>query len=369
MIGRVAGATNYPARHGVATISASIYHIGMNTYDVRSDTITKPTMEMRKAMYEAEVGDDVYGDDPSVNRLQELAAEVTGKEASLFVSSGSMGNLIPMFLLCGRGNEVIAHEYAHAFHYEMASVAALAGAMPVRAKGERGVLRPEAIEPLLRPPIYYLPKTRLVEVENTHNLAGGTCYREAELAALRSFCDSHDLSMHMDGARMFNASVATGMAPEKIASYADTITFCLSKGLGAPVGSMLCGTKPVIEEARRVRKLLGGGMRQAGVLAAAGIYALKHNVERLAEDHIHAGMLATALAETTWAEVDPATIETNIVYFQTPTRPAAQVSEMLKKAGVLCNPTAPNTIRMVTSLEVTREDVDSVCAIIASLSM
>ena len=335
-------------------------------YDLRSDTITKPTAGMRQAMYDAEVGDDVYGDDPTVNRLQEMAAEITGKEAALYLPSGSMGNLIPIYLLCGRGNEIIAHEKAHILHYEMAAVATIAGAMPVPVAGARGIVTPAEAKPRLRPDIYYLPRTKLVEIENTHNLAGGSCYSRDELAAISGFAKENKLAVHMDGARMFNAAAATGMSPSEICSHATSVTFCLSKGLGAPVGSVLCGERDFIAESRRLRKLLGGGMRQAGVLAAAGIYALLNNVDRLAEDHAHARIVAEALAETAWAEVDPQSIETNIIYLQTPARPAAEIAESLKSKGLLCGATGPNTIRMVTSLEISREDVDAVREIILS---
>ena len=339
----------------------------MKTYDLRSDTITKPGEGMRRAMYEAEVGDDVYGEDPSINRLQDMAAELTGKEAAIFVSSGSLGNLIPIYLLCGRGNEVIAHERAHIFHFEMASVANIAGSMPAPARAVRGILEPDNVKPLVRADIYYLPRTRMIEVENTHNLEGGSFYTLRDLAALRELADENGLVIHMDGARLFNAAVASGAQPKEICEYADTVTFCLSKGLGAPVGSVLCGESEVIAEARRVRKMLGGGMRQAGILAAAGIYALEFNIDRLSEDHVHAKMIAAALAETIWAEIDMSRVDTNILFFGTRGYRAADIAVKLREHGVFCNTAGAGSIRMVTSLAVNRQDIEEVCRIISTL--
>ena len=338
-------------------------------YDLRSDTITTPSEKMRKAMYEAEVGDDVYSEDPAINRLQDRACELTGKDAALFVPSGSMGNLIPIYLLCGRGNEVIAHYQSHILHYEMTSLASLAGAMPVAVEGERGVYTPEEVEKHLRPDIYYMPKVRLLEIENTHNLAGGTCWKHDEIAAVGKIARRHGFSVHLDGARAFNAEVATGVRVRDMAEHVDSITFCLSKGLGAPVGSLLCGDRDFIAEARRVRKLLGGGMRQAGVLAAAGLYALDHNIDRLAEDHQNAKTLARALAATSWADIDPEKIETNILYFDTVDIAAGKVVGALREKGVLCGATASQTVRMVTSLEVDNTAIDEVARIISELRL
>ena len=322
---------------------------------------------MRKAMYNAEVGDDVYGEDPTINRLQEMSAELVEKEAAIYVPSGSMGNLIPMYLLCGRGNELIAHRDAHILHYEMTSVASIAGVMPVGVEGERGIVSPEEVDSHIRADIYYLPRTKLIEVENSHNIAGGTCYKEPDLSALAKLAKQRNLKIHMDGARLFNAATATGMAPKRICSYVDSVTFCLSKGLGAPVGSILCGESSFIAEARRVRKILGGGMRQAGVLAAAGIFAIEHNIERLHEDHEHAKTIAQALSETTWADVDLETVETNIIRFSTVGVSAQAIADKLKEKGVLCGPTGPHAIRMVTCLEISAQDVAEVCSIIRSV--
>ena len=341
----------------------------MKQYDLRSDTITKPSDGMRKAIHDAEVGDDVYGEDPTVNKLQEAAAKLMGKEAALFVTSGSMGNLIPIFLNCGRGNEILAHERAHILHYEMSSLAAIAGAMPVAVTGDKGILKPEQLELRVRPNVYHMPRTRMVEVENTHNLESGNFYQLDELRDVAAFTKKHRLSLHMDGARIFNAATALAAPVAKIAAFADTVTFCLSKGLGAPVGSVLCGSEKFIEEARRVRKLLGGGMRQAGILAAAGLYALENNVERLAEDHEHAQMIAAALAEVGWASLDPADVKTNIIFFDTPHRPADEVVAALGKKGVLASALGTYSVRMVTSLAVSRKDVEKVCQAIRDLKV
>ena len=336
----------------------------MKIFDLRSDTITVPTEGMRRAIYEAEVGDDVYAEDPSVNRLQEKGAAIVGKEVAIFVPTGSMGNLIPIFLLCGKGNELIAHRKAHILHYEMGSLAAISGSMPVPADGERGIINAKTIEKLIRNDVYYLPRTALIEVENTHNLAGGTCYRREDLESVRSVADVRGIPVHMDGARLFNAVTATGMSAPEICSFADTVTFCLSKGLGAPVGSLLCGESGFIAEARRVRKILGGGMRQAGILAAAGIYALENNIERLAEDHVNAGKLAEVISSTKWADLDASSIETNIIYFDTPNHPAAEISRKLKELGVLCNASGPNSLRAVTSLAIDSNDISEISGIL-----
>ena len=339
----------------------------MKVFDLRSDTITKPSEGMRKAMYKAEVGDDVYGEDPTVNALQEISADLTRKKSALFVPSGSMGNLIPLFILGGRGNEILTHKNSHILHYELSSVAAIAGMLPIPLEGARGILRPDILASALRQDIYYLSKATLVEVENTHNREGGTCYSLAELRAVKEFAAQHGLAVHMDGARVFNAQTATGTPVKRMAAFTDTITFCLSKGLGAPVGSVLCGTKEFIDEARKVRKLLGGGMRQAGVLAAAGIYALEHNIERIAEDHAHAKVIANALRETRWADIDSESIETNIIFFRTPNHPADKVVASLKRRGIVCSASGTESIRMVTSLEITRDDVIQICDIIGGL--
>lgn len=341
----------------------------MKVYDLRSDTVTRPSPAMRKAMYEAEVGDDVYGEDPSINKLQDMSAAVTGKEAALFVSSGSMGNLIPIYLNCGRGNEVLCDSRAHIVQHELASATAIAGALPVQIPTDRGILEVEQLEPRIQPDIYYCARTKMVAVENTHNAAGGTFYSLATLSRIGVFARRRKMAVHMDGARLFNASVACGDSVKSLCAEADTVTFCISKGLGAPVGALLCGTKEFIAEARRVRKLLGGGMRQAGIMAAAGVYALSNNVERLAEDHENAKALAKALACTSWAAIVPDEVVTNILYFRTPDRNVDEVVHALEQNGILCGAAGPDVVRFVTHLDVSREDITEVVRILQEMKL
>ncbi len=341
----------------------------MKIYDLRSDTLTLPSEEMKKAIYNADLGDDVYGEDPAVNKLQETAAGITGKEDALFVPSGSMGNLIPLMLNCGRGNEVLTHKNSHILHYELSSISAIAGVMPVPVEGPRGILKPENLIPNIKPDIYYLSTSKMIEVENTHNMEGGSCYTLPELKAVYGLAETHKMKVHMDGARIFNAAAATGNSVESICSYTDTVTFCLSKGLGAPAGSMLCGTADFIKEARRTRKMLGGGMRQAGILAAAGIYALENNIDRITDDHDNAKLLADAIADTEWGDVAPGKVETNIVFFDTVSHSAAKISESLGKQGVLCSPAGAERVRLVTCLNISKDDIKEVCGIIRSLTI
>lgn len=335
----------------------------MKKYDLRSDTLTRPNKEMRKAMYIADVGDDVYEEDPTINKLQDMAAKLTGKKAALFLPSGSMGNLIALYINCDRGNEVLTHKNSHIMHYELSSVAAIAGVMPIAVEGERGILTPKELEKHLRPDIYYMSRVKMIEIENSHNKEGGTCYKLPELKAVYDFARKNNLKIHMDGARMFNASAATNIPIKKMCSFVDTVTFCLSKGLGAPVGSLLCGPEKFIAEARRVRKMLGGGMRQAGVLAAAGIYALENNINSLVLDMQNAKKIAKTLSAVKWAKIDTDTVETNILYFNT-TLKAETIVSALEKKGIISGASGPNTIRMVTYLGISEEDTDAICRII-----
>lgn len=337
----------------------------MKTYDLRSDTVTKPVPDMRKVMAEAEVGDDVYFEDPTVNRLEAMCAERLGKEAALFVSSGSMGNLIPLFINAGRGTEVLTHNDSHIIQHEVGAVSAIAGALPIGIDAPRGILTEELLEPLIKPISYDLAKTTMVEVENT---IGGVCYPLQTLKAIRRLAQSHHLKVHMDGARLWNASIATGEDIATIAANADTVTFCLSKGLGAPVGSMLCGTREFITRARAVRKMLGGGMRQAGILAAAGIYALEHHVERLADDHARAKRIAEALARTGWAEVIVEDVETNIIFFSVPGFTGERVANALTSHGILCGGDG-NSVRLVTNLDLNDDDIEKVIAILERIDL
>jgi threonine aldolase len=336
----------------------------MKAYDLRSDTVTRPGPAMRKAMAEAEVGDDVYGEDPSVNRLQEMAAQMTGKEAGLYVSSGSMGNLIPICLNCGSGNELLIESHGHSVQHELAGVTAVAGSLPIMVAAERGILTPSLLEPWVQPDLYDHARTRMVVIENTHNAAGGTFYTRDALKDVSRFARDRGLSVHMDGARLFNAVTASGMPAAEICAETETVTFCLSKGLGAPVGAMLCGTRAFIAEARRVRKMLGGGMRQAGIIAAAGIHALGHNVRRLSEDHENAKAIARALCETKWARLELGDVVTNIVYFRTPGREAQPVVDALARMGILSWATGADQVRFVTHLDISREDTREIVKIL-----
>jgi threonine aldolase len=339
----------------------------MRTFDLRSDTFTKPSEGMRRAMYEAEVGDDVFGEDPTVKKLEEQAADLMEKERALFVTSGTMGNLISLYLCCGRGNEFLVDEKGHILTYEMGAFSVVAGCVPIPVKGTRGILDADLLTARLKPAIYYLTQPTFIVLENTHNFCGGTCYSLTALEDIREFADRHSLSVHMDGARMFNASAATQIPVGEMARFADTVTFCLSKGLGAPVGSLLCGSESFISEARRVRKMLGGGMRQSGILAAAGLYALAHNVERIPEDHENARSLAAALAETSWARIRPEGVASNIVLFDTGETDAYRLADALGKSGVLSIATGDHQIRMVTHLDISRKDIGEICRIIGGL--
>lgn len=340
----------------------------MELIDLRSDTVTMPTKEMRDAMYAAELGDDVYGEDPTVNELESLGARLTGKEAGLFVASGTMGNQVAVMAHTNRGDEVICESEAHIFYYEVAGLAVLSGVQTRPLPSLKGILTPETIEAAVRPADIHQPRSALVCLENTHNRAGGTCYPLETLAAIRKVADRNRMSVHIDGARLFNAAVAQGVKVDKIAHYADSVQFCLSKGLCAPAGTLLVGRKDFINKARRYRKMLGGGMRQAGVLAAAGIVGLQKMTGRLAEDHANARSLAEALAAIGLI-VDLSTVQTNIVIFDvSPLRvKAADFAVKLKKAGVLANVFGEYRLRMVTHHGITDVHIRQVAAAVASL--
>jgi threonine aldolase len=324
--------------------------------DLRSDTVTKPTPEMRRAMAEAEVGDDVYGEDPTVNRLQARAAEIFGREAALFVPTGSMGNLISIKVWTHHGNEVICEERGHINQYELASMSAIAGCMPRTTAAPDGILSWELIEPLIRPKIYYRAQTALISLENTHNMAGGSIYPPETVEEICGRAHAGGLPVHLDGARIFNAAVALGRSVAELAQKCDSVMFCLSKGLGAPVGSMLVGSREFIEKAHVYRKLFGGGMRQVGVLAAAGLVALEESPQRLHEDHANARYLAEGLAQIPGISVDPKKVRTNIVIFDVrgTGRTAGEICAELAKRKVLAGPTDKFAIRMVTHCDVDR---------------
>ncbi|MBW2084765.1 MAG: low-specificity L-threonine aldolase [Deltaproteobacteria bacterium] len=328
--------------------------------DLRSDTVTKPTPEMREVMAKAPVGDDVFGEDPSINALQEKAADLLGLEAALFVPSGTMANQIAIKVLTRPGDEVILEVGSHPFNFESGAAAVISSVQLRTLTGKRGLLEPEQFERAIRPDdIHYTP-TRAFCLENTHNRGGGSIYPLEMVAAVRKVADAHGIVMHLDGARIFNACVATGLKPADYAQYFETVAFCLSKGLGAPVGSIIAGDKTIIKEALRWRKVFGGAMRQAGILAAAGIYALDHNVDRLAEDHANARFLAQRLAELDGIEIDPAEVETNIIIFKIthPRLNAPELTERLKAREVLVLPVSPDSIRAVTHLNVDRKGVE-----------
>jgi threonine aldolase len=324
--------------------------------DLRSDTVTKPTAGMRRAMAEAEVGDDVFGEDPTVNELQERCAELTGHEAGLFVPSGSMGNEIAIAVHTRPGYEVIAEADSHVVNYELSAMAAIAGVLARTLPSERGRLTAEQVQSAVRPKTYYMAQTGLIALENTHNMKGGTIYPQAEMEKILQFARAQKIPVHLDGARVFNAAVALGVPVEELTRPFDSVMFCFSKGLGAPVGSMLVGSREFIDEARVVRKRLGGGMRQVGVLAAACLYALDHHVERLAEDHEHAKLLANALSELDGVVVTPP--ETNILICELSRMPAAEFGRKLGEQGVLVIPISGTKVRMVTHLDVSRKDIE-----------
>jgi threonine aldolase len=329
--------------------------------DFRSDTVTRPTPEMRRAMAEAEVGDDVYGEDPTVNRLEERAAQIFGREAAIFVPSGTMGNQIAIKIHTHHGQEIICEERGHIFNYEMATLAAFSGCLVRPIYGEDGMLTWANIKKRIAPGIYYKAQTGLISLENTHNMAGGTVYRQ-EIAD--EICDhAHEIGLpvHLDGARVFNAATALGKPVPEITKKFDSVMFCLSKGLGAPVGSMLVGSKSFIEKARAYRKALGGGMRQAGVLAAAGLIALEKMPARLKEDHENAQVLAKGLAQIPGIKIDAKKVVTNILVFNIGGTGinTAEFSRRLAERNVLAAGIDAENMRFVTHLDVSREDCET----------
>jgi len=328
--------------------------------DLRSDTVTKPSPEMRRAMAEAEVGDDVFMEDPTVNRLQERAAQLFGREAALFVPSGSMGNLTCIIAHTRPGQEVICEGKGHIYNYEMAAMSAVAGTLPRVVSAEDGIMTWEQISRAIRPKVYSRSQTALISLENTHNMAGGTVY---PTQLMHEICDhAHDagIAVHLDGARIFNAATYLGEGVVEMTKKSDSIQFCLSKGLGAPVGSVIVGSKAFIERCRSIRKMLGGGMRQAGVLAAAGLIALEKGPKRLHIDHENARFLAEKLSEIPGIQINPAKAQTNIVIYdiqQTGLSSADFLAELARRK-VLGVPVDAEKIRMVTHLDVDRKDVE-----------
>ena len=329
--------------------------------DLRSDTITQPTASMRKAMAAAEVGDDVFGEDPTVNRLEEMAAERLGKEAGLYVTSGTMANLVCQLTHCGRGDEMILGDQAHIFFYEQGGSSAVGSIHPRTVPNQPdGKLLLEDIEAAVRPENVHFPITRLVVLENTHNRCNGAPLDIDYLQSVRRLAAKFGLRIHMDGARLFNAAVALDVPAAELADAADSVSICLSKGLAAPVGSVVCGTRSFVDRARRARKVLGGGMRQAGVLAAAGIVALTEMTARLAEDHANARRLAQGLAEFKGLSIDPEAVKTNIVFFETKDDDitAEYITRDLADEGVRVLPTGKRRLRAVTHYHITARDID-----------
>jgi threonine aldolase len=327
----------------------------VDTIDLRSDTVTKPTPAMRAAMAAAEVGDDVYGEDPTINALEARAAAIFGREAALFVPTGTMGNQTAIRLHTQHGQEVICETRSHIMDWEMAMVAAFSGCVPRTIPGERGILTWADIEPHITPKHYHRAQTGLISLENSHNLAGGTVTPLLVLEEIWAGAKERGVPLHLDGARVFNASVALGVGVKELTRGFDTMMFCLSKGLGAPVGSMLVGTWEQMDRARIIRKGLGGGMRQAGILAAAGLIALEEGPKRLHEDHANARMLAERLAESPKLTIDPGHVETNILIFKVAGRDAAaKFAAELGKRGVLAGTVGRDGMRFVTHRDVSR---------------
>jgi len=332
----------------------------METVDLRSDTLTKPTPGMRHAIAEAQVGDDVFGEDPTVNELQERVANMLGKEAGLFVASGTMGNQVAINCHTHRGDEVICEENCHSFNYEGGGPAFLSGVQMHPLPGKLGVITAEQIAAALRPSDHHFPQSRLITLENTHNRAGGKIYPLDEIKKIKKLADEKNLRMHLDGARLWNAHIATGIPLDEYGRYFDSISVCLSKGLGAPVGSVLVGSREFIRDAHRYRKIYGGGMRQAGILAAAGLYALDHHLQRLAIDHERAKKLATGLNALDGVHVDLDASQTNIVIadFDQAQFNVKHVASALAENGVLSIAFSQTKIRFVTHLDLNDQDIE-----------
>lgn len=337
--------------------------------DLRSDTVTKPTPAMRRAMAEAEVGDDVFGDDPTVHALEERTASLLGKEAAVFVPSGTMANQIAVGVSTRPGDEVLCGSTSHVYVWEGGGMARLSGVTARTFEGNAGLISAGDLRDAIRPDDPHYVRTRLVCLENTHNRGGGRVHPIDEVAAIARWARSHNLLMHLDGARLMNAVVASGRPASEWASHFDTVSICFSKGLGAPVGSALAGTAAAIREARRLRKLFGGGMRQAGILAAAALHALENHVERLAEDHANAQMLADTFRTTEGFSLEFGSVETNLVWVKVghSLGTAAEVAAYLRSHGILVSVLGPQVIRACTHLDVNREQVEYVAGVVRAI--
>ncbi len=331
--------------------------------DLRSDTVSMPTAEMREAMANAEVGDDCYREDPSVNRLEAMAAEITGKEAALLVTSGTQGNLVSLLTHCRNGDEFIVAEDSHIVTTEAGDFAAVAGTSPQVAPSDRGILTAESIRSVLRRPYDAFTPTRLIALENTNNRGGGAVYPLSTLAGIRDLADELGITVHMDGARVFNAAAALQVPVSEVVQYVDSVTFCLSKALSAPVGSIICASKEFIETARRFRRMLGGGLRQSGVFASAGIVALETIPQRLPQDHANARRLAEGLGSITGISADP--VETNMVYIDIDPAvgTAPQLVDELAARGVKCGAVYSDRIRLVTYHQISADDIETTIAV------
>ncbi|GAB1724865.1 MAG: aminotransferase class I/II-fold pyridoxal phosphate-dependent enzyme [Nitrospiraceae bacterium] len=329
--------------------------------DLRSDTVTKPSPAMREAMARAEVGDDIYGEDPTVNRLQEVGAALVGKRAALFVPSGTLGNQLSLRAQAQPGHEVIVEGQSHIIRYEQGAAAALAGVQLHWVTGKQGLMTAEQVQAAIRPKDPYSIQSALICIENTHNAGGGRVYPLSTIHAIRAVATAHGLPMHLDGARLFNAVVASGVSAAEYARHFDTVTFCLSKGLGAPAGSLIATDDPgLLERLRRFRRMYGGAMRQSGILAAAGLYALEHHIQRLSDDHAHAKRLAARLQQIPAVTIDPTLVETNILFFDvhSPKFSTPAFVAALKQEGVLINAVGGFTCRAVTHLDVSSEAIE-----------
>ncbi|WP_204137391.1 low specificity L-threonine aldolase [Halomicronema sp. CCY15110] len=335
--------------------------------DLRSDTVTQPTPAMRRAIAEAPVGDDVLGDDPTVNELEETVAALLGKEAAVYMPSGTMTNQVALRTHTEPGDEIILESQAHIYFYEAGGPAALSGVMCKLIAGDRGLFTAADLQAALRPWNEHYPRTKLVCLENTHNRGGGSIFPLAEIQAIAQVCRANELRLHLDGARFWNACVAIGISEADYAAPFDTVSVCFSKGLGAPVGSALVGSQELMQRARRFRKMFGGGMRQAGIIAAGALYALQHHRDRLADDHAHAQRLAQGLQTIDGIRVNLDAVETNLVYFHTPPDlPATALAEKLAAVGVGVLPTASHTLRAVTNLMVDQAGIDTALEHIAA---
>ena len=337
--------------------------------DLRSDTVTRPSKEMRKAICEAEVGDDVLGDDPTVKKLEQMVAKLLGKDESVFVPSGTMGNQISLRSLTSPGDEVILEVDSHLFNNEAAAASALSGLQLNPIKGEKGIIKPEQVVQKIRFEDVHHPRSAIISIENTHNSAGGTVFPLNMIQGIYKVAQEHNLKMHLDGARLWNASVASGIPLKEYTKYFDSVSVCLSKGLGAPIGSVVSGNSEFIEKARKNRKMYGGGMWQVGIIAAGGIYAIENNIDRMVEDHKNARILAEALVKFKGIDIDMETVQTNMVIFEITDekRDAFWLSEKLKENGILTFPFGKKKMRLVTHLDVNREDILKVIEVFGGL--